>query len=195
MTLGVLYGLGGCCIFAPCVVIIDGYFIERRTLANGILCVSPQRPKSSTKPNTFPSFSASSAAPAVLSPLFSHTLTRFSPKTTLLGWAVFCGFLCAISLPFVQPNRRRLQDPTTTSQDYDVGVSEKQPLTYRFWTQPIFYILSLTTIAQGLTHFLPALYLPSFATDLGASQRDAALLITYFNIMCIITQPLYGTLM
>jgi hypothetical protein len=45
MTLGVLYGLGGCCIFAPCVVILDGYFVERRTLANGILCVSPPAPK------------------------------------------------------------------------------------------------------------------------------------------------------
>jgi cyanate permease len=188
MTLGVLYGLGGCCIFAPCVVMIDGWFVERRTLANGILCVFPQRPKNSTKPNTFPSFSASNAAPAVLSPLFSYTLSHFSPKTTLLGWAVFCGFLSVVSLPFVQPNRR-LQDPTTP-QDYDVSASEKQPLTYRFWTQPIFYILSLTTIAQGLTHFLPLLYLPTFATDLDASQRDASLLITYFNIMCIIAHPL-----
>jgi cyanate permease len=150
-------------------------------------------PKTNTKPNTFPSFSTSSAAPAVLSPLFSHTLTRYSPKTTLLGWAVFCGFLSVISLPFVQPNPR-LQDPTTTPQDYDVGVSEKRPLTYRFWTQPIFYILSLTTIAQGLAHFLPALYLPTFATDLGVSQRDASLLITYFNIASIIAQPLCDTL-
>jgi cyanate permease len=154
---------------------------------------SPQRPENSTKPNTIPSFAAGSAAPAVLSPLFSHTLTRYSPQTTLLGWAVFCGFVAIVSLPFVQPNKR-FHDPTT-SQDYDITVSEKRPLTYRFWTQPIFHILSLTTIAQGLAHFLPTLYLPTFATDLGASQRDASLLITYFNIACMIAQPLCSVLM
>jgi cyanate permease len=193
MNLGILYGLGGCCIFAPCVILIDDWFAERRALANSILCVPPSAPKNSTKSNTIPSFSTSSAAPAVLSPLFSHTLTRYSPQTTLLGWAVFCGFVAVVSLPFVQTNKR-FHDPRT-SQDYDVAVSEKRPLTYRFWTQPIFYILSLTTIAQGLTHFLPALYLPTFATDLGASQRDASLLITYFNIACTIAQPLYSILM
>lgn len=40
MTLGVLYGFGGSLIFAPCVVLIDGWFVEKRTLANGILSVS-----------------------------------------------------------------------------------------------------------------------------------------------------------
>ena len=40
MTLGVLYGLGSSFIFAPAVVLIDGWFVEKRTLANGILYVS-----------------------------------------------------------------------------------------------------------------------------------------------------------
>jgi cyanate permease len=141
------------------------------------------------------SFSASSVAPAVLSPLFAFTLNRYSPKATLLGWAVFCGFLSVVSLPFVQPNRRLERagapDASTT---HERRFDEKQKVTYRFWTQILFYIICLTTIAQGLAHFLPALYLPTFATDLGASRRDASLLITYFNIVCIIAQPLCGAL-
>lgn len=141
------------------------------------------------------SFSASSVAPACLSPLFSLTLNRYSPKATLVGWAVFCAFLSLVSLPFIQPHHlsqetRAATEPTAVDRDND----EKPPSTYRFWTQPLFYIVCVTTISQGLAHFLPALYIPTFATDIGASQRNASLLITYFNIICIIAQPLYGHL-
>lgn len=76
----------------------------------------------------------------------------------------------------------------------DDGNMVKKVITYRFWTQILFYIVCLSTISQGLAHFLPALYIPTYATDLGASQRDGSLLITYFNIVCIIAQPLYGAL-
>ncbi|KAJ8118890.1 hypothetical protein OPT61_g231 [Boeremia exigua] len=177
MTLGVLYGFGGCCIFAPCSVLIDGWFIERRTLANGIF------------------FAASSAAPACLSPLFSFTLNHYSPKATLVGWAVFCAVLSLTALPFVVPRRypqERLAPEESTMSDSDID--EKGRVTYRFWTQPVFYILCLTTITQGLGHFLPTLYLPTFATDLGAPDRDASLLITYYNVICIVIQPLGGAL-
>ncbi|EMD94523.1 hypothetical protein COCC4DRAFT_148845 [Bipolaris maydis ATCC 48331] len=177
LTLGVLYGFGGSFIFAPAIVLIDGWFVEKRTLANGIF------------------FSASSLAPAVLSPLFSLTLYRYSPKVTLIGWAVFCAFLSLISLPFIQ-SRQHAQEPTilTESSTPDSDIDKKKSTAYRFWTQPLFYIVCLTTISQGLAHFLPALYIPTFATDFGASQRNASLLITYFNIVCIFAQPLYGHL-
>lgn len=71
---------------------------------------------------------------------------------------------------------------------------EVKVVTYRFWTQILFYILCVTTITQGLAHFLPALYIPTYATDLGVSQENAALLITYFNVVGIIVQPLYGAI-
>lgn len=100
-----------------------------------------------------------------------------------------------VSLPFVQANRRlQCADAPEASTTHNRGIDDKGKVTYRFWTQILFYIICLTTISQGLAHFLPALYLPTFATDLGASQRDGSLLITYFNIVCIIAQPLCGAL-
>lgn len=159
-----------------------------------VFCKS-QKGRTLSRDLTYTSFSASSAAPACLSPLFSLTLNRYSPKATLIGWAVFCAFLSLLSLPFVQ-SQQHVHEPqalpgSTTADDNFDG---KERIICRFWTQPLFYIVCLTTISQGLAHFLPALYIPTFATDFGATQHDASLLITYFNIICIIAQPLYGHL-
>jgi predicted MFS family arabinose efflux permease len=49
-------------------------------------------------------------------------------------------------------------------------------------------------ILQGLANFLPATYLPSYATDLGISVSNASLLITYLSLSGMIGQALLGAL-
>jgi hypothetical protein len=99
-------------------------------------------------------------------------------------------------LPVLRPTAAAYPEPRALAESPtgDSDIDENEKVTYRFWTQPLFYIVCLITISQGLAHFLPALYIPTFATDFGASQRDASLLITDFNIICITTQPLYSHL-
>lgn len=65
---------------------------------------------------------------------------------------------------------------------------------FSFWKRPRFYIIGFTTVSHSLAHFLPALYLPSYATDLGVSQTNASLLLTYYNLVCMVSQPIYGAL-
>jgi MFS family permease len=75
-------------------------------------------------------------------------------------------------------------------------VTQQNPYRQRrdFWKTYIFWILCIATVAQGLAHFLPALYIPSYAADIGVSQEKASLLITAFQVTCMISQPLYGAL-
>jgi MFS family permease len=47
---------------------------------------------------------------------------------------------------------------------------------------------------QSLANNLPANYLPSYATDLGATTDDAALLVTYLSLAGIVGQVLLGAL-
>lgn len=47
---------------------------------------------------------------------------------------------------------------------------------------------------QGLANFLPAAYLPSYATDLGFPTAQGALLITYLSLSGMIGQSLLGLL-
>ena len=47
---------------------------------------------------------------------------------------------------------------------------------------------------QSLANNLPANYLPSYATDLGVSPNNAALLVTYLSLSGIIGQASLGAL-
>lgn len=60
--------------------------------------------------------------------------------------------------------------------------------------KPIFWLFTFSMILQGLANFLPAAYLPSYATDLGVSVSDGALLITYLSLSGMIGQTLLGLL-
>ncbi|KAF1955100.1 MFS general substrate transporter [Byssothecium circinans] len=195
-TLGMVYGIGGSCVFAPCIAYIDDWFSKRRALANGIF------------------FSLSSLAPACMSPIFSKTLERFGPRSTLFGWAIAITALSLLSLPFVRgrrdghhisykaessnPSEHVLEAPEPgvdhlNGETIDGGRSRPSQ-TIAFWKQPLFYLFTFTTGIQCLGYFLPALYMPSFASDLGISTTLGSLLITFFQLVCVISQPLYGTM-
>lgn len=146
------------------------------------------------KPLTYSnSFSMSSLAPACLSPLFAHTLDKYGLRTTLQGWAIACGLMSCASLMYIRGRRRTVTSPVLSSND-DTSLEEAHGITFGFWSRPQFYIIVFSTATQGLGHFLPALYSPSYATSLGISPLNASLLITYFNLTCVIVQPLYGAL-
>lgn len=47
---------------------------------------------------------------------------------------------------------------------------------------------------QSLANNIPVNYLPSYATDLGVSSSNAALLVTYLLLSGVVGQPLAGAL-
>lgn len=107
----------------------------------------------------------------------------------MIGWGIFSGSIISIALLCIRP---RLQ---TT---FNGPISEKSPLSgdisYRFLAKPLFWLVLLSNILQALAQYLPSVYLPSYATDIGATAAKAALLLTYYNLTSVVCQPFIGML-
>lgn len=64
----------------------------------------------------------------------------------------------------------------------------------RPFKSPCFWLFILSMTLQSLANNLPANYLPSYATDLGVSTENAALLVTWLSMSGIIGQAALGHL-
>ena len=119
---------------------------------------------------------------AVLPPLYTTCLDKYGYKATLIGWSFACLILTVSGLLGITSRVPPKQAPKPTTKDFD------------FVQRPLFWILLLATIIQGLAHYLPSLYLPSYALDMGLSSAEGSLLVSLLNLAQAIGQPLQGFL-
>ncbi|KAK1973317.1 major facilitator superfamily domain-containing protein [Colletotrichum cereale] len=167
MTQGLLYGIGSGLLFAPSISFIDEWFLERRGLANGLF------------------FGSNNIAAAGLSPVFSLVLERFGPRTVLTAWAILAASVISVCILFVRPRVTKYDKTTEES---------KEKVSWGSFKKPLFWLFALSMMLQGLASHLPAAYLPSYATDVGVSTTQAALLITYLSLAGMVGQSLLGAL-
>ena len=119
---------------------------------------------------------------AVLPPLYTVCLDRYGYKTTLIGWAIAVFILTASGLLGITSRVPTTDAPKPKFSDFD------------FLRKPLFWVLLTATIIQGLAHYMPSLYLPSYALDMGLSSAKGSLLVTLINLAQAIGQPLQGLL-
>ena len=119
---------------------------------------------------------------AVLPPLYTTCLDKYGYKATLIGWSFACLILTVSGLLGITSRVPRKKAPKPTTKDFD------------FVQKPLFWILLVATIIQGLAHYLPSLYLPSYALDMGLSSAEGSLLVSLLNLAQAIGQPLQGFL-
>ncbi|KAH8751427.1 major facilitator superfamily domain-containing protein [Hyaloscypha finlandica] len=82
-------------------------------------------------------------------------------------------------LPLLQPRVLSLVHTNTPSEtSFDTTV----------FTNPLFYSASLSNIFQGLAFFLPFIYLPTYAHDIGLNNAKSTLALSFLNISQIIGQ-------
>lgn len=62
----------------------------------------------------------------------------------------------------------------------------------RFFKNPIFWVFLLSNFAQGLAYYMPSLYLPTYASDLGLSSTLGALVLALDNTATIVGQIGFG---
>jgi predicted MFS family arabinose efflux permease len=65
---------------------------------------------------------------------------------------------------------------------------------FAFLRKPFFWILSVATVVQGLAHYVPSIYLPSYAHDFGMSAAKGSLVLSMLNVATALGQPLQGML-
>lgn len=164
-TQGVLFGIGGCLAYSPCVLYIDEWFAQRKGLAYGI------------------TWSASGFGGVVLPLLLEALLTAYGFKTAMRVWS---GIMFAASFPLAFYVKPRLPYSATM---------HIRPFNFRYaWTR-LFALHQIANVIQATGYFLPSIYLPIYAKELfGTSTFISTLTVLVVNIAATVASVIMGSL-
>ncbi|KAJ5760221.1 MFS monocarboxylate transporter [Penicillium odoratum] len=155
LSQGIGFGIGGCIAYSPSIMFMSEWFDKRRGLAFGMVW-------------------AGSGVSGILFPLLlGKLLNRFGFQTTLRICSVL---LFVLAAPFLYFHRPRLP------------ISKKiahHRLNARFLRHPVFVIYQASNVLEAFGFFLPAIYLPTFARSIGASELLASLTVTALNLASV----------
>ncbi|PSN73365.1 monocarboxylate transporter [Corynespora cassiicola Philippines] len=161
-TQGVAYGVSFLLLYFPLLCMLNEWFVARRGLAYGVL------------------YGGGGLSGGGLPFMLSALLERFGYQTTLRAVAVAQFILV---LPFIHMVKGRLPASAHSAmRKIDLG----------FFRQPLFYCFAISNILQGLGYYIPALYLPTFASALGLSSTVGALVLALNNLATVLGQVCFG---
>ncbi|KAF7716590.1 Uncharacterized protein PECH_004399 [Penicillium ucsense] len=152
---GVAYGIGASLAYAPTIVFMDDWFVQRKGLAFGIM------------------WAGTGISGIILPIVLQWMLNAFGPQTTLRAWSVTLMLLGGPLLYFVRP---RL--PISRS-------SRTRPFDFKFLRDSTFLVYQTGNILEAVGYFLPTIYLPSFARSLGAGGIESSLTVILFNLASV----------
>jgi predicted MFS family arabinose efflux permease len=150
--------------YYPILSMVNEWWIVRRGLAWGIIA------------------SASGASGVVMPFIVEALLNQYGYKTTLRAIAVALVVLTGPMIPFFKGRLPPAERSALAKTDWS------------FWKKPIFWVYSVSNLAQGLGFFFPSLYLPSYATSVGLSSTQGALLLALMNVAQMLGQFTFGIL-
>ncbi|KAJ7091979.1 MFS general substrate transporter [Mycena belliarum] len=153
LTQGVIYALGGSFLYFPVMTYLFEWFAERKGLANGIL------------------FSGTGVGGVVVPIIVEVLLRKYGHRVTLLSLAVAFAVLIVPAFPYIKSRH-----PASSFEDAAV-----QSTNMSFLKSPAFWILFFANLVQGLPTYIPALYLPMFAADLGLDATAGSATLSMLN--------------
>lgn len=109
-------------------------------------------------------------------------LNRYGHPTTLRAVAIG---LVVLTGPLIPILRGRL--PTAVD-------ATPSPTDWSFFNSPLFWIYTISNLAQGMGYFFPSIYLPSYAASIGLSSVHGALLIALLSTSQVFGQFTFGYL-
>ncbi|KAJ6594469.1 MFS general substrate transporter [Mycena capillaripes] len=167
LTQGAIYALGGSFLYFPVMTYLFEWFSEKKGLANGIIfsgtgSYSPSHLGSVETPS-------SAGVGGVVVPVIVEVLLRkYGHRATLLSLAVAFAVLIIPAFPYIKSRLPKSSVPPP-------------PIDFSFVHSSAFWILFVANLLQGLPTFIPTLYLPSFAADLGLSNAAGSLTLSLLN--------------
>jgi len=161
---GVMCAIGSGLLYSPTTLYLDEWFVTRKGMAYGTI-------------------GAGKSAAGVIFPfLMSSLLSRFRARTTLQAWSVALVILTAPLLFLLRP---RIPLSTSTSQ---------RPLSWKFLTNEMFWMLQLGNIIQSFGYLLPSTYLASYAHALNLPSITGAVLLALYSLAAVPGSLVHGLL-
>ncbi|KAI0976265.1 MFS general substrate transporter [Xylaria arbuscula] len=162
---GALYAIGGAIAYCPTILYIEEWFVARKGMAYGIV------------------WSGEGLASAVLPLILQRLLAEYGYKTTLRASGIALFIICAPLSVYIKP---RLPPSNAVAM---------RPWNIKFLFSSLFAPYQLGNLVQGTGHFIPSLYLPTYArTVLGASGYLSALTVLLINLSTTLGAIIMGTL-
>ncbi|KAJ6538885.1 MFS general substrate transporter [Mycena vulgaris] len=152
LTQGVVYALGGSFLYFPVMTYLFEWFSVRKGLANGII------------------FSGTGVGGLVVPFIVEVLLRNYGHRATLLSLAIAFAILIIPAFPYM---KSRFPTPISKTAAHSIDMS--------FVTSSAFWILFGANLVQGLPTYIPALYLPSFAADLGLDEAAGSATLSVLN--------------
>jgi MFS family permease len=151
VTQGILYAIGGGLAWTPILFYIEEWWVRRRGFAYGA------------------TMAGLGLSASILPIILQWLLSNYGFRTTLRVYALA---FVALNFPVLLFFKPRLP----VSQ-----ISHSRSFDMSFWSCSNFLILQSTNMIQGLGYFLPAVYLPTYASSLGASGLESTVTVMLLN--------------
>ncbi|KIY49211.1 MFS general substrate transporter [Fistulina hepatica ATCC 64428] len=164
---GVLYAIGGSLLYAPTISFMSEWFVERRGLANGVI------------------FAGTAVGGVVLPLAFSRLIAWQGPARTLRVFAIAVACMLVPLVPFVKgrlPQTRSRQGRPVATRTVDM------------FHNPALWLLLVVNTIQGLGYFLPIVWLPTFASDLGLDSSNSTIALALLNGTSVVARLSMGYL-
>jgi len=165
VTQGIMYGVGASFMYVPTLSYMNEWFVERRGIAYGIM------------------FGGTGVSGLILPIMFEKLLASTGLATTLRIWGVIILGLTAPAIYFLIKGRLPISRVPIAAR-YD----------FSFFKNRLFLFVAFSNLLQGLGYFIPGIYLPSYATDLGLSSFQATLVLSLLNLTSVFGQVMLGHL-
>lgn len=168
--------------YAPTILFVDEWFVRRKGFAFGVMWVcwgdSLISKRKETCHMTRYCSAGTGLAGVVLRLVMEWALHKYGFHTLLRTWSVALFALTAPLLHFLKP---RLPVSQTT-------------LDFTFLKSATFGVLQSGDIIESLGHFLPTIYLPTYARSLGASSLASTLTVILFNVASVVGCLIMGSI-
>lgn len=126
---------------------------------------------------------SAAGASGIAMPLIIETLLdKYGHRTALRAIAIAMVILTGPLIPLMKSRLPPSQASAVTRTDWS------------FATKPLFLIYCLANLTQGLGFFFPSLFLPSYASSIGLSAKQGAMLLSAMSGAQVIGQWTFGIL-
>ncbi|GAA5996744.1 hypothetical protein JCM5350_008372 [Sporobolomyces pararoseus] len=169
LTQGLLAGISGAVVYAPCLLWTMDWFVERRGLATGIV------------------FSGTGLGGASFPFILGALLEKFGFAWTCRIWALISGVALGLAAYFVRP---RIPPPK---------FSKGQPrpkwflVNLKTLNHPINYVMMVTTMLASISYFPVSLYLPIYTQSVDPSNTFLPNVVAAtFNLVAFLASMAIG---
>ncbi|KAK8202060.1 hypothetical protein M8818_005585 [Zalaria obscura] len=165
LSQGALYGAGWVICYTPFLFMLNEWFVEKRGLAYGIL------------------FAASGVSGLIIPLAVGAIMDRFGFRTALRVFAVATLIIGGPGLFMIKPRTAYARSPGQGNEK--LGHSTEVMAVLK---STHFLIFAAAIFLQGLGFFLPNVFLPSFASDLGLPSSAGSALLASISISQVVGQ-------